>query len=324
MSRPIPVGVVGVGSMGENHARIYQELPSAELVGVADDEPTRAETVAGRYGTEALATEALLDRAAAVSIAVPTAHHARIASRCLDAGADVLIEKPFVDDLADGEALIRQAAATGSVLQIGHVERFNPAIMALETLLADASITACTASRLGPPTDRTFTDDVVLDLMIHDLDVVAMLVDEQPTSVSASAARDGDYASALLRFPDEVVATLTASRVTQRKVRRLAVTTADRHIEVDYLDQTVEIHRRSRPGYRKDGSADIRHRQEQIIERPLINSAEPLKLELEAFLEAVDDRTAPRVGGEDGLRALSLVESVRSAMGAAPLEVSSR
>lgn len=323
MSRPIPVGVIGVGSMGENHARIYQELPTADLVGVADEAPARAEAIADRFGTTALPTEALIDRATAISIAVPTARHAAIARRCLEAGVHVLLEKPFVDDRKEGEALIQQAAEADLVLQVGHVERFNPAITALAELLEGTSIIACTAARLGPPTDRSLADDVVLDLMIHDLDVVAMLVDEDPSIVSARGTKQGDYVSALLGFPGETVATLTASRVTQRKVRRLAVTTTDRHIEVDYLDQSVEIHRRSRPGYRNDGSTDIRHRQEQIIERPLINSAEPLKLELTAFLEAIDNQRRPRVSGDDGLHALSMVDSVRDAMVEESLEVSS-
>ncbi|MFC7164565.1 Gfo/Idh/MocA family protein [Halospeciosus flavus] len=307
--RPLSVGVVGVGSMGRNHARVYGSLPGADLVGVTDEATDRAREVASEYGTEVHSLSALLDRADAVSVAVPTPAHADVVRRCIDAGVDVLVEKPFVADAEVGADLLAAADERNVTVQVGHVERFNPAIDALFDLLDGERPLAVEAHRLGPPLDRDVGDGVVLDLMIHDIDVVLALADAPLASVSASGTADGGYATAQLAFEDGLVATLTASRVTQRKVRTLDVTTRDRLFEVDYTDQTLQAHRHSRPEY-ESSDGDVHYRHESVTERPLIASDEPLKRELSSFVDTVEEAGDPRVSGQDALRAVQLAQRI--------------
>jgi predicted dehydrogenase len=304
----LAAGVVGVGSMGRNHARIYAELQSVDLVGVADVDAERARSVADEHATAALPREELLDAADVVSVVVPTQYHYDVVSECLDAGVDVLVEKPFVQDPERGRELIRRARDADAVLQVGHVERFNPAAQTMLDLRQDLDIEAVTARRLGPPLDRDIDDSVVSDLMIHDLDIVTTLLDDV-SSVAVASASDGQYATATLRFESGVVARLTASRVTQQRVRELDVTAADRHVTVDYLTQDVEIHRQSFPQFVTDDH-DLRYRHEGVIERPLVESTEPLKAELASFVEAVWTDSEPAVTPEDGLRAVELVHTI--------------
>ena len=311
----VRTGVVGVGSMGENHARVYAELPGVELIGVCDADADRAAAVAAEYGTEALSADELRRRADAVSVAVPTAYHAPVVRRCIDAGVDVLVEKPFVDDAETGRELARRARDAGVTLQVGHVERFNPAVTALSDILPGLDVIAVSARRLGPPVARDISDGVVSDLMIHDLDVVRSLIDADVTDVSAVAPDRGDHVTATLSFANGTVADLTASRVTQRKVRRLDVVAAECLVTVDYLDQSVEIHRSSVPEYvREDG--DLRYRHEGVVERPLIDSREPLKCELESFVAAASGDEPPRVSPDDALAALELVWDIEAELDA--------
>lgn len=317
----IRVGVVGVGQMGQHHVRIYTEHPGVELVGVTDADHERAVEVAAEHGTRALDQAALLDRVDAVSIVVPTPAHAPVARTAIDAGVGVLIEKPLVDDLAAGRDLVERASAAGVTLQVGHVERFNPAVEALDDVLADLEVIAIDARRLGPPVDRAVTDSVAVDLMIHDIDVLLSLLDGEIEGLTAVGACDNRHVTATLQFDDGVVASLTASRVTQRKVRELVITAEDCWIVLDYIDQSVRIHRRSLPSYvQTDGS--LRYRHESVVEQPTIDNGEPLKRELSAFVEAVRTGAPPAVTGEDGLRALELATRIDElAAGRLPVEV---
>lgn len=294
--------------MGENHARVYSELQTTSLVGVTDLDATLAETVARRHGTRARSVDELLERCDAVTVAVPTQAHEETVTRCLDAGADVLVEKPIADSTETGTRLAKHARDAGRVLQVGHIERFNPAVRTTLELVADLDVLAVDARRLGPPVDRAGSDSVVHDLMVHDIDVVGALLGSTPDSIAASIAADGQYASATLEY-DDVVASLTASRVTQQKVRRLTVTARECLLEVDYLSQSVLIHRDSYPAYVTDDGAN-RYRHESVVERPRIDSGEPLRHELEAFVEAVQTGSEPVVTAEDGVRALEIVEQI--------------
>jgi predicted dehydrogenase len=299
------VGVIGVGSMGQNHARVYRSLPDVELVGVYDADMSRAATIAEEYDTEALELGDLLDAVDAVSIAVPTQYHYDAARECIDAGVHVLVEKPFVEDPADGRALVDFAADRDVVLQVGHIERFNPAVRTLMEIVEDLDIIAVTTERLGPPLDREIEDSAVMDLMIHDLDIVLALVDDDLVSADAVGAREARYAAATLQFASGVVAELTASRVTQEKVRRLTISAEEARVKVDYIDQTIEIHRQSAPEYVK-GDGDVRYRHENVVERVTVDRGEPLRNELTAFVEAARTGAEPVVSGEDGLRVLEL------------------
>ena len=311
---PTRVGVVGVGSMGRNHTRVYRELADAELVGVADMDREAAERVAGEYGTVAYDTDDLLSAVDAVSVAVPTTAHAPVLERCLDAGVHALVEKPFVDDLAVGRDLASRAEEAGLTLQVGHVERFNPAVRTLLRILPELNVVAVDARRLGPPLDRDLDGSVVTDLMIHDIDVVNAVVDARPRTLGATGAADGDYATAQCVYDDDTVATFTASRVTRRKTRRLEITARECLVVVDYLSQSVEIHRGDHPEY-VEANGTIRHRTESVIERPFVETGEPLKGELSSFVAAVRDGTEPEVTAEDGLRAVEFARQIEGIVG---------
>jgi predicted dehydrogenase len=305
----LKTGVIGVGNMGRHHARVYAENRAVSLVGVADADAETAREVAADYDTTVMDTDSLLEAVDAVTIAVPTRYHRDFVEQALDAGVHVLVEKPFVKDPEDGAALVKKAAAENLVLQVGHIERFNPAVRTLQEVLADHEVIAVEARRLGPPVDRDTDDTVTKDLMVHDLDVALSLLDSDVESVAAAGTCDGQHVSAQLSFDDDTIADFTASRVTQQKVRELAVTTRDARITVDYADQDVRIHRHSVPAYVED-DGDVRYRHESVIEQPTVANGEPLVHELDAFVEAVVTDSEPVVSGADGLRAVELVEEI--------------
>ena len=326
----VAAAVVGVGSMGQNHARVYSELPGVDLVGVTDVDDARAREVAETYDTDALARADLLERADVASVAVPTQYHYETARECIEAGVDVLVEKPFVDDQEEGRELASMADARDVTIQVGHVERFNPAVMALFDIVSDLDPIAIEARRLGPPLDRGIEDSVVLDLMIHDIDVLLALQeatadgDSAVTDVCTLGTPDEQYATAQVGFENGLIGTLTASRRTQKKVRTLEVTARDCFVTVDYLDQSIRIHRHSKPAY-TSGDSDVRFRDERVIEQPIVNSGEPLKLELSAFVEAATAGTEPRVTVDDALRAIEVAQDVSGGIDAeAPPEVTRR
>lgn len=306
------VGVLGVGTMGQHHARIYRELQGAELVGVSDVDSERAASIAEEYATTAIDRDELLSAVDAVSIAVPTPYHYDLALAAIERGIHVLVEKPFVEDPDRGRELVSLARERGVTLAVGHVERYNPAFQALGAIVPELDVIAIETNRLGPPLDREISENAVLDLMIHDIDVVLALVDAEVADVTARGAEDGEYVTATLEFDDDTVASLTASRVTQEKVRTLSITAKDRQINVDYGDQTVDIHRHSLPEYVVE-NGDVRYRHESITERPTVGNGEPLKAELEAFLKAIRTGEPPPVDGEAALAALELARRISAA-----------
>ena len=320
-AEPLRVGVIGVGSMGRNHARVYAELPTVELAGIADADADRAHEVAARHDTRAMDRSDLIASAEAVSIAVPTAHHYPVARECIEAGVHVLVEKPFVAEPAEGRELASLADERGVAIQVGHIERFNPAIQALSEILSGKELIAIDARRLGSPREREIKDGAVMDLMIHDIDVALSLVNEDLDLVNAVGTQGSRYVDAQLRFDGGSVASLTASRVTQRKVRELTITTKDAWIVVDYIDRSIEIHRQSSERY--EPSDDARHAtfhsrawrrgiesNEGIIEQPMVGGGEPLKEELAAFVDCVETGDEPAVTAEDGLRALEVARTI--------------
>lgn len=311
MSRAAPVraGVIGVGTMGQNHARVYRELPETELAGVFDADPERAEDAAERYETEVRSMGELLDHVDVVSVAVPTEYHYETVRECIDAGVDVLVEKPFVDDPENGRRLVEFATDRGVTLQVGHIERFNPATQKLLEIADDLDIIGVDARRLGPPIDRDIDDTAVMDLMIHDVDIVTALVDEEVASVNAVGNDDVRYAAANLQFNSGIVGQLTASRVTQEKERTLSLSAKNCRVKVDFIAQTIEIHRQSLPEYVEE-NGDVTYHHENIVERLSVEKREPLKNELSAFVEASVQGTQPAVTGEDGLRALELTRTI--------------
>lgn len=306
---PLSVGVIGVGSMGQHHARIYSELANATLIGVYDVDSEQAEQTAIEYGTDAMAIDELIANVDAVSIAVPTEYHYEIARKCIENGVSILVEKPFTSEVEKGEELIELAEEYGVQIQVGHIERFNPAVEALADIVPQLDVTAVDANRLGPDPGREIKDTVVSDLMIHDIDIVLSLIDSEIESIQTAGTAGGQYAASTLTFTDDTVATLTASRQTQQKIRELTITASDRLVKVDYLDQSIEIHRQSAPEFiTDDGSVKYRH--ESIVEHPVVENIEPLKNELQSFLEAVAEGDTPPVSGIDGLEAVKIVQQI--------------
>lgn len=307
----IQAGVIGVGSMGHHHARVYAELLETRLVGISDVDSERATAIAGAYGTSAFEQQSLLDAVDVVSVAVPTRHHVQIVRDCIEHGVDVLVEKPYVDDIHAGRELADFARERGVTVQVGHIERFNPVTDVLADIVADLDVIAIDIDRLGPPLDRFTEDNVVMDLMIHDIDILLSLVDAELDRLSA-VAHDDRHVTAQFQFENNCVATLTGSRLTQEKVRSLWITALSCRVKVDFISQSVEIHRRSLPSY-IETNGGIRYRHESIVERPMVQTGEPLKAEIEAFIEAVRSGSRPRVSADDALNVLEVVKRVEKA-----------
>ncbi len=297
----IRVGVVGVGALGQHHARMYAALPDAELVGVVDTLPGRAEEIAGPLGTAAFTDyQSLFGRVDAVSIATPTTTHAAIGQEFLNEGVDVLVEKPISNNVEAAERFVAAAEQNRRILQVGHLERFNPAVRELRNLVTNPRFFE--AHRLGLFSPRSLDIDVILDLMIHDLDIISLLVGHPPAHVDAVGiailSQRIDIANARIHFTNGCVANVTASRVSMEKVRKLRLFQANQYISLDFTRQDVSVY--SLEGIPGAGTP-------QISGRKLTPAREePLKLELTAFLDAVRSRGPAQCSGTDGIRALRL------------------
>jgi len=291
----IRTGVAGAGAMGRHHARVYRELEGVELVMVYDLEAERAEELAGEYGV--VAAERLDELAGscdAVSVAVPTAAHLEVGRELLGRGVNVLVEKPIAANEEEARELLECAAAAGRVLQIGHVERFNPVLRRLEEALTHPRFIE--AHRLSPFPNRSMDIGVVLDLMIHDLDVILHLVRAPVATIDAVGVPVltalEDIANARIRFENGCVANVTASRVSPERMRKIRVFQEDCYLSLDYRGQKGDI-------YRREGD-EIRREPVQI------EQGEPLRLELQAFVEAVREQKEPSVTGQQGAAALEV------------------
>lgn len=304
----VRVGVIGVGHLGQHHARLYAALSGAKLVGVNDTDSERTRLVAERYHVPAQARlSALLEQVDAVSVAVPTSAHYAVAKTCLEAGVHVLVEKPIAVTPAEARELVGLARAKGLVLQVGHIERFNPVIRAVRPHVRRPGFIEC--HRLSPFGERGTDVDVVLDLMIHDLDMVLSLEPGPVEEVRAAGvpvlSSTVDIANARIAFGSGCVANLTASRVSTTRLRRLRLFQRDTYISVDYQTRQGVICRRVvGPGSR----AEIK------VEQVQGGDEEPLKLELEAFLKTIVAGTRPPVSGEDGAAAVELAHQVLDAV----------
>lgn len=310
---PVPVAVVGGGNMGANHIRVYDELPEAKLVAVVETDPDRAQEITDEYGVPVFDRVADLDRARAVTVAVPSQFHREVAEECAAMGLDLLVEKPLALSVEDAKAIVASANDHDVILQVGHIERFNPAVQTLEDILENQKVIAVEAHRLGPFNEHLSAESVVFDLMIHDIDVVTSLVSTglSQTSALGTAPRseEVDHAVALFKFEDGVLATTTASHVTHGKIRTMTVTTENAYISLNYQKQDVIVQRRgveqTEPLLNQSG-----YRTETVTENPYIKTREPLKVELHHFLSCCRDRTEPRVDGRDGIRAVELAGRV--------------
>ena len=302
----VRVGVWGAGAWGEKHARVYQALPEAELIGVHDRHPGRGAEVAARHGGRAFdRPEELLAACEAVSIAVPTIDHRAAAERALAAGCHVLVEKPMAATLAEADAMLQAAQRARRTLQVGQVERFNPALLAAHPLVRAPKFIE--AHRLAAFQPRSLDIDVVLDLMIHDIDAVLHLTGRLPSAVSAVGvavlSSTVDIANARLEFEDGCVANLTASRVSQERLRRIRFFQADAYLSVDLFAKTGEV-------LRVDPASVPPIRRGVLAVEP----GEPLALELSAFLRSLRGIGEGAASARAGREALRVAEEVRSAM----------
>lgn len=288
------VGVVGAGSFGANHLRVLSELPGVTLAGVCDSDSARAAEMAAKYGCPTLSLEDLPGAADAAVVATPTVTHAEVGCPLLEAGLDVLVEKPIAPDLDSARRLTDAAARNSRILQVGHLERFNPAVRALRkaaTLPLFFEI-----HRMSVFSPRSLDVDVVLDLMIHDVDILLALCRDLPSEIRAAGIRilsqKVDIANVRLAFANGCVANLTASRASVEKIRKLRLFQPGEYVSLDYTRQDI---------------AKITVRNGDVgFESIEVEKAEPLRLELESFLNSVRTRQTPEVTGEDATRALDV------------------
>jgi predicted dehydrogenase len=303
----VRVAVVGTGEFGRNHARVYREIQDAELVGVFDVSAERAQAAAAEFRAQAFtALEELRGRVDAASVAVPTAEHASIGCRLMEMGVDVLVEKPMAKSLAEADALLDAAKRHQRLLQVGHVERFNPAVLAVEPILNNPLFFE--VHRLGVFTPRSLDVDVIYDLMIHDLDILLALVKQPVTEVKAVGipvlTDKVDIAHARLEFEGGAVANVTASRVSTERVRKVRFFQQHEYISLDYVRRDA-----LRVAVKKAGPQP-----EFGFEKLAAPAVEPLRAELESFVQAVRTRTGPRVNGAAGRAALELAARVMASI----------
>ncbi len=305
MSEKLRAAVVGVGYLGRFHAQKYASLPDVELCAVVDADLTRARQVAAETGGEPLADyRTLLASIDCASLAVPTPLHFPIARDLLEHGVDVLVEKPLTATVQEGRELVALAAARGRILQVGHLERFNPALRSVRDLLERPRFVEC--HRLAPFVERGTDVDVILDLMIHDLDVILSLVGGEVVHLEAVGVPvltpHVDIANARIRFSSGCIANVTASRVALKRERKLRLFQTDMYVSLDFGERHIRVARRRW----EQGSPQIE------VEEIALPDGDPLFAEIDHFVHCVRTRQRPLVDGATALRALELAEQIRS------------
>jgi predicted dehydrogenase len=303
----VRAAVAGVGALGRHHARVWASTEGAVLVGVYDTDRERAAAVAAEFGSRAFdSLESLLAEVRALSIAVPTLAHHSVARQAFQAGCDVLLEKPMTATLAEADELIALAADRSAILQVGHIERFNPATAPL--LAAGQGARFVEVHRLGSFSPRSLDVDVVLDLMVHDLDIVMALDGSEPVQIEAVGVPvltpRVDIANARLRFASGLIANVTASRVSVEKVRKFRVFAPRTYVSADFASREAQI-------YKLVGDTTAPKIE---MGREGAPDQEPLRLQIEAFAKAVRGRTRPVVTGADGRKALALALTILERM----------
>tara|TARA_Y100001968_G_C19431556_1_gene757358 strand:- start:718 stop:1710 length:993 start_codon:yes stop_codon:yes gene_type:complete len=315
---PVRVGVIGIGNMGWHHARVLSLLKDANLIGVADLDKERGNLATQNFDCRWFENyESLLNEVEAVCIAVPTLLHHKVGLDCLKAGKHVLIEKPIAASQEEAASLIEASTEAQRLLQVGHIERFNPAFRELIKVVEKEEIVVLEARRHSPHADRANDVSVVLDLMIHDLDLILELANAPVQRLAAVGGRSEegpiDYVNATLGFTNGVVASLSASKMSHRKIRSLSAHCRDSVVETDFLNHTLHIHRRAHEWYSAD-HGELLYRNDGFIEEVSTTSIEPLYAELEHFLQCVRGSEKPAVGGVQASRALKLADLIEKAV----------
>ena len=308
------IGIVGVGKMGEYHVGVLSDMREAELVGIVDSDQKRAKIVSERYKTSNYKDyKELFKKVDAVVVAVPTSMHYSIGKEFIEAGIHTLLEKPCTDDLRQAEELFDIAAKKNVTLHIGHVERFNGAVQELFKIVKDPIYIEC--RRMSPFSSRIKDDGVVLDIMIHDIDIVLNLVESDVVNInvignSVFSKRD-DVVNAQIEFENGCIANLLASRVSQNKVRTLEVTQKESSILLDYTEQEIFVHRQS-SSESQLSPGSLRYKQESLVERIFVHKDNPLKLELKHFIDCAANGNRRKLSIKKELNSLNIALQILS------------
>ena len=298
--KKIKVAVVGVGSLGQHHARVYSEMNNVTLVGVVDTDGKRAEEIASTFNCSAYTDlDALYGKIDAASVVVPTSAHHAVSKTLLQHGIHLLLEKPITGTLKEADDLIATSKETGAVLQVGHIEQFNSGVLMLKKHLTNPRFIEC--HRVSPFAGRGTDVHVILDLMIHDIDIILSLVPAEVSEIRASGTsvltQMIDIANVRLAFTNGCVANITASRISLEKLRKIRIFQPDAYFSLDYAHQKMMVCRRI---FQENGSPKI------TSEHLTTDKEEPLKEELASFITSIQTGDLPKVSGEDGRRALDV------------------
>lgn len=312
MEKKLSLGIIGVGHMGQYHVNVAKQLTEASLAGVYDADPERTKLIAEKYKTKAFASmDELLSETDAIIIAAPTFLHHSLAKQALEKKKHVLVEKPIAETVEQARELVKIAKDNQLILQVGHVERYNGAILELGKIVDSPMLIE--SRRLAPFNARIKDVGVVLDMMIHDIDIVLNLVNSEVTEVNASGSKfvsdHEDVASVVLKFANGCVASITASRNTQSKVRTLNITDKNAYILLDFADQEIELHRQASSNTQLS-QEQIRYRQESIVEKIFVHKDNPLKQEQEHFIKCVLGTAVPNVDGEKDIQTLEIAHKI--------------
>ena len=310
----VKVGVVGVGRMGKYHVGILSELPEVELTSVVDIDSKSRKVIEENYGTPSFENyKDIYGKVDAAVVAVPTGLHFPIAKDLLNAGIHVLLEKPCANNLDHARELFQIAEDKALILHVGHVERFNGAVQELHKIVDSPVFVEC--KRMGPFTDRIKDDGVVLDIMIHDIDIILNLIQSRVTKTfvlgaSIFSTKD-DLVNAQLEFENGCIANIVASRASQNQIRTLSITQKDSFVVLDYTDQEIYVHRQSSSEH-KLSKDSLRYKQESLVERIFVHKDNPLKLELKHFLDCATNGSPRKVAIDNELYSLEVALNILS------------
>ena len=325
MTDTIKVAVIGAGVMGKNHLRTYKNLPGVELIGVYDIFPEAAKAAAEMFGIKAFSSmEEVAAHVDAISVVTTSITHADVGEFFLNRGIHCLIEKPLATTEEGCHRSIDAAKNNNVTLLVGHIERFNPAVEQMGKILSDTSkIRSLTAQRMSAASGRITDVDVAMDLMIHDVEVIQSLVKSPVTNIQACSVKTPDkpegkdYVTAILEFASGATANLTASRITQARVRTLTVTTDTNYIDMDFINQSINVHSQGRMPYvNQDSIPDwMNYGLKGSVEQLFIPTNQPLSAELSHFMDCVRGKATPRITGENALNALKVIWEIQRKLG---------
>lgn len=325
MTKNIKVAVIGAGMMGKNHMKTYKSLNGVELVGVYDIFPEAAKAAAETFGIRAFSSmEEVAENVDAVSVVTTSVTHADVGEFFLNKGIHCMMEKPLACTEEECQRLISAAAKNNVVLLVGHIERFNPAVEQMGKLLSDTSkIRSLTAQRMSAASGRITDVDVSMDLMIHDVEVIQSLVKSPVVNIQAASVKTKespmgkDYITALLKFENGATANITASRITQARVRTLTVTTDTNYIDMDFINQSINVHSQGRMPYVNPENIPewMNYGLKGSVEQLFIPTNQPLSAELNHFLSCVRGEATPRITGQNALDALRVIWKIQEKLG---------